>query len=259
MRSCSRRAWSRCCMRSGASSSRGSARRCRSPRPPGRRRALPVRPQSHVPGRRATIVGQALLLGQPILLLYAVVFAAAVAAFVHWYEEPTLRKQFGEQYEAYQRAVPPGGRAANRGTVSDADTVRRDGVPPRAPDRPRPPAGARPRGEQALLPSGARGPRPRARPGERDRVLVGRAVRHGRRRADDGRPPRVPGGRSGRGRPLPRRGAGGGRQRQRPPGASDLPPGLLRRVRARSGREQRRGGLPRADDAHGRLGRRHPA
>jgi protein-S-isoprenylcysteine O-methyltransferase Ste14 len=54
----------------------------------------------------ATIVGQALLLGQSILVLYAVAFAVAVAAFVHWYEEPTLREQFGEQYEAYRRAVP---------------------------------------------------------------------------------------------------------------------------------------------------------
>ena len=54
----------------------------------------------------ATIVGQALVLGQPILLLYASVFAVVVAAFVHWYEEPTLRRQFGEEYEAYQRAVP---------------------------------------------------------------------------------------------------------------------------------------------------------
>jgi protein-S-isoprenylcysteine O-methyltransferase Ste14 len=54
----------------------------------------------------ATIVGQALLLGQPILLLYAVAFAVVVASFVHWYEEPTLKDQFGEQYEAYQRAVP---------------------------------------------------------------------------------------------------------------------------------------------------------
>jgi protein-S-isoprenylcysteine O-methyltransferase Ste14 len=54
----------------------------------------------------ATIVGQALLLGQPILLLYAVAFAVAVAAFVHWYEEPTLRRQFGEEYESYRRAVP---------------------------------------------------------------------------------------------------------------------------------------------------------
>ena len=54
----------------------------------------------------ATIVGQALLLGQPILLIYAAAFLVVVAAFVHWYEEPTLRGQFGEQYEAYQRAVP---------------------------------------------------------------------------------------------------------------------------------------------------------
>ncbi len=54
----------------------------------------------------ATIVGQALALAQPILLLYAAAFAVAVAAFVHWYEEPTLRRRFGEQYEAYRRAVP---------------------------------------------------------------------------------------------------------------------------------------------------------
>jgi len=54
----------------------------------------------------ATIVGQALVLGQLILVLYAVAFAIAVAAFVHWYEEPTLRRQFGEQYEAYRHAVP---------------------------------------------------------------------------------------------------------------------------------------------------------
>jgi protein-S-isoprenylcysteine O-methyltransferase Ste14 len=54
----------------------------------------------------AIIMGQALALGQPILLLYAGAFAVAVAAFVHWYEEPTLRRLFGDQYEAYRRAVP---------------------------------------------------------------------------------------------------------------------------------------------------------
>ena len=54
----------------------------------------------------AIIVGQALALGQSILLLYAGAFAVAVAAFVRWYEEPTLRRRFGDQYEAYQRAVP---------------------------------------------------------------------------------------------------------------------------------------------------------
>lgn len=52
------------------------------------------------------IVGQALLLGQLVLLLYATVFGVAVAAFVRWYEEPTLQRRFGAQYEAYSLAVP---------------------------------------------------------------------------------------------------------------------------------------------------------
>jgi protein-S-isoprenylcysteine O-methyltransferase Ste14 len=54
----------------------------------------------------AIILGQALALAQPILLLYAAAYAVAVVAFVRWYEEPTLRRQFGAQYEAYRRAVP---------------------------------------------------------------------------------------------------------------------------------------------------------
>jgi protein-S-isoprenylcysteine O-methyltransferase Ste14 len=54
----------------------------------------------------AAIVGQALLLGQPVLLVYAAAFAVTVAAFVRWYEEPALRRRFGEEYEAYLRAVP---------------------------------------------------------------------------------------------------------------------------------------------------------
>jgi protein-S-isoprenylcysteine O-methyltransferase Ste14 len=54
----------------------------------------------------ATILGQALLLGQPVLLAYAAVFMAVVAAFVHLYEEPTLTRRYGEQYTAYRRAVP---------------------------------------------------------------------------------------------------------------------------------------------------------
>ncbi len=52
------------------------------------------------------IVGQALLLGQPVLLAWAAVFWAVVAAFVHGYEEPTLSDRYGEQYAAYRRAVP---------------------------------------------------------------------------------------------------------------------------------------------------------
>jgi protein-S-isoprenylcysteine O-methyltransferase Ste14 len=54
----------------------------------------------------ATIVGQALLLGQLVLLLYAAVFLAVVAAFVRWYEEPTLSRQFGSEYDEYRRRVP---------------------------------------------------------------------------------------------------------------------------------------------------------
>jgi protein-S-isoprenylcysteine O-methyltransferase Ste14 len=54
----------------------------------------------------ATIVGQALVLGRPVLLLYAAVFGVAVAAFVRGYEEPTLLRTYGEEYEAYRRAVP---------------------------------------------------------------------------------------------------------------------------------------------------------
>jgi protein-S-isoprenylcysteine O-methyltransferase Ste14 len=52
------------------------------------------------------ILGQALLLGRPVLLGYAAVVAVTTAAFVRWYEEPTLRHQFGAEYDAYRRAVP---------------------------------------------------------------------------------------------------------------------------------------------------------
>jgi protein-S-isoprenylcysteine O-methyltransferase Ste14 len=54
----------------------------------------------------AVIAGQALLLGQLGLLLYAAVMWLVTAAFVRWYEEPTLVRQFGADYEVYRRAVP---------------------------------------------------------------------------------------------------------------------------------------------------------
>jgi protein-S-isoprenylcysteine O-methyltransferase Ste14 len=54
----------------------------------------------------AIIVGQALVFGQPVLLLYAVFVFAIMAAFVRWYEEPTLAKSFGASYKAYRDAVP---------------------------------------------------------------------------------------------------------------------------------------------------------
>jgi protein-S-isoprenylcysteine O-methyltransferase Ste14 len=52
------------------------------------------------------IVGQALLLGRLVLLLYAAAAWLVVAAFVRLYEEPTLARRFGADYEAYRRAVP---------------------------------------------------------------------------------------------------------------------------------------------------------
>jgi protein-S-isoprenylcysteine O-methyltransferase Ste14 len=57
-------------------------------------------------GTLVIIVGEALLLGQLSLLVYAAVVWLIVAAFVRRYEEPTLARRFGADYEAYRRAVP---------------------------------------------------------------------------------------------------------------------------------------------------------
>jgi protein-S-isoprenylcysteine O-methyltransferase Ste14 len=52
------------------------------------------------------IIGQALLLGRPVLLIYTAALLVALVAFVRWYEEPTLVRRFGEQYETYRKEVP---------------------------------------------------------------------------------------------------------------------------------------------------------
>jgi protein-S-isoprenylcysteine O-methyltransferase Ste14 len=52
------------------------------------------------------VVGQALLLGRLVLVVYAAAIAAAMAAFARWYEEPALRQRFGSEYDAYRHAVP---------------------------------------------------------------------------------------------------------------------------------------------------------
>lgn len=54
----------------------------------------------------AAIVGQAMLFAQPVLLAYAAIVCAAVVSFVLAYEEPTLLKRYGSEYEAYRRGVP---------------------------------------------------------------------------------------------------------------------------------------------------------
>lgn len=51
------------------------------------------------------IVGQALLLGRPVLLAYGALVWAATAAFVRGYEEPTLTETYGDEYRAYRAAV----------------------------------------------------------------------------------------------------------------------------------------------------------
>ncbi|GII80707.1 hypothetical protein Sru01_56890 [Sphaerisporangium rufum] len=57
-------------------------------------------------GVLSAVLGQALWFGRPELLLYAAAVWAVPAAFVRWYEEPTLARRFGADYERYRRAVP---------------------------------------------------------------------------------------------------------------------------------------------------------
>jgi protein-S-isoprenylcysteine O-methyltransferase Ste14 len=52
------------------------------------------------------IIGQALIMGRWSPWIYAVTVWLATAAFVRWYEEPTLRARFGSDYDAYRKAVP---------------------------------------------------------------------------------------------------------------------------------------------------------
>ncbi len=53
----------------------------------------------------STIAGQALWFGDGALLWWAAIVAAGMVAFVKLYEEPTLRRKFGEDYAVYCRAV----------------------------------------------------------------------------------------------------------------------------------------------------------
>ena len=57
-------------------------------------------------GLLTAILGQALLFDSPWLVLYAAIGWIVTASFVHWYEEPTLAREYGEQYEQYRRHVP---------------------------------------------------------------------------------------------------------------------------------------------------------
>jgi protein-S-isoprenylcysteine O-methyltransferase Ste14 len=52
------------------------------------------------------LVGEALLLGSPWVLVWAGVFLAINFIYFLRFEEPSLERRFGEQYRAYKRAVP---------------------------------------------------------------------------------------------------------------------------------------------------------
>jgi protein-S-isoprenylcysteine O-methyltransferase Ste14 len=56
-------------------------------------------------GFLALMVGQTLLFGSPGLLEYTAVAWCVAAAGVRFYEEPTLARKFGAEYQDYRRAV----------------------------------------------------------------------------------------------------------------------------------------------------------
>ena len=57
-------------------------------------------------GVLAIILGQGLLLGDGRLFAYGGLLWLGVHVFVVGYEEPTLRRSFGSEYEAFRRNVP---------------------------------------------------------------------------------------------------------------------------------------------------------
>lgn len=57
-------------------------------------------------GVTAAIFGQALLFESRALLIYGSLAWLGFHLFVYFYEEPTLRRTFGEEYEVFCREVP---------------------------------------------------------------------------------------------------------------------------------------------------------
>jgi protein-S-isoprenylcysteine O-methyltransferase Ste14 len=57
-------------------------------------------------GAALALAGAALFFGSPALLGFTALFLACCHLFVVRYEEPTLRRLFGNDYDAYRRRVP---------------------------------------------------------------------------------------------------------------------------------------------------------
>jgi len=57
-------------------------------------------------GLLVVIVGQAMLFRSPGLLIYAAAAWLITASFVRWYEEPTLTREYGDEYLTYRQNVP---------------------------------------------------------------------------------------------------------------------------------------------------------
>jgi protein-S-isoprenylcysteine O-methyltransferase Ste14 len=72
------------------------------------------------------ISGQGLLLSRPVLVYAAAVLLAAFVVFVHWYEEPSLARRFGEQYDTYCSQVPAGGPVCHAAGPDALVTVAED-------------------------------------------------------------------------------------------------------------------------------------
>lgn len=54
----------------------------------------------------SVVIGQAILYGNPLLFSYAALLCCAFHLFVRFYEEPTLRRRYGVEYERYYTNVP---------------------------------------------------------------------------------------------------------------------------------------------------------
>ena len=56
-------------------------------------------------GLLVAMAGEAVLFGSVAVLVWAVAFWILTASFVHWYEEPTLVREYAGEYEEYRHNV----------------------------------------------------------------------------------------------------------------------------------------------------------